>query len=73
MCMALWPFCTPLESILSGRRFGRKALETGAFIAAWAPAVSLTECQRLEALAGSQMHSPGKALCGAVSLLASSS
>lgn len=37
---------TPLGSFLFGRMFGRKAVETGAFRTAWAPAASFTEHQK---------------------------
>lgn len=57
-----------MGSILSGRMFGRKAVETGAFRTACTSRALLC-VRRLEALAGSQVYyCTGKALCGAVSL-----
>lgn len=43
LCGAAGTLHAVLGSFLSGRVFGSKALETGAFRAAWAPVMSLTE------------------------------
>lgn len=53
--------------------FGSKAVETGAFRTAWAPVISLTECQSLNTLNKNQMCFVRETLCGAISLLDSSS